>query len=408
MYIYKQLTIQSSYYKQILSYLNSTGGVARLVGGCVRDAILGKPNFDIDINTTLLPEQVMSVLSTKNNIKIVPTGVAFGTISAFIDNERFEITTLRQDLSCDGRRAKVVFTTDFGQDAARRDFTINALSYCPFTETIYDYFNGIQDISAKKVIFIGMPQQRIQEDYLRILRFFRFSCDYAKQIDPDGLKACAELKHKLSTLSFERIKAEIDRLIDSNNAPTILQQMNNKNILPYIFPWAWDHDALAKGKDFAKNIGIKLTRSIQYSILFHTEISLTSQQLLNFKFSKHDSEKILNILKLIQESKHLPIYSMLKKLWQDFDNYPEYITAVIATSYSNSEIAKEFIAKHINTTKPLFPITGNDLLKIGLHGKVLGAMLSKLKSLWMDSDFTITKQQLLDIACDERVVVSLK
>ena len=397
----KQLTIQSSYYKLILSYLNSAGGLSRLVGGCVRDAILGKSNFDIDINTTLLPEQVISVLSsTKDNIKIVPTGVAFGTISAFISNERFEITTLRQDLGCDGRYAKVVFTTDFEQDAARRDFTINALSYCPFTETIYDYFNGIQDISDKKVMFIGIPQQRIQEDYLRILRFFRFSCDYAKQIDPEGLKACTELKHKLSTLSLERIKAEIDRLIDSNNAPTILQQMDNQNILPYIFPWQWDYNALAKGNDFAQNISIKLTRNIKYSLLFHAEISLTSQRLLSFKFSKHDSEEILNILSLIQKSQHLPIYYMLKKLWQDFDNYPEYITAVAVTSDTNSEIAKEFIATHLNTTKPLFPITGNDLLKIGFHGKVLGIMLSKLKFLWIDSDFTITKQQLLDIACD--------
>ncbi|WP_410521173.1 CCA tRNA nucleotidyltransferase [Candidatus Tisiphia endosymbiont of Ditula angustiorana] len=231
----KELSIQSRYYKEILSILKLNGGVARIVGGAVRDAILNVVNYDIDIATNLLPKQVTDILS-KANITVIPTGIKHGTVTALVKNEKFEITTLRKDIKCDGRSAEVIFTDDFMEDATRRDFTINALSYCPFEHKIYDYFGGIDDLRQSKVIFIGQAFERIQEDFLRILRFFRFSCYYAAQLDLDGLNACIKLKENLRLLSKERIKWEMDKLIISDNSPDILQQMFDNGILQIILP----------------------------------------------------------------------------------------------------------------------------------------------------------------------------
>ncbi|MGL4226080.1 MAG: hypothetical protein ACRCRR_00370, partial [Rickettsia sp.] len=186
--IHKTLKIPSKEYKKIFSLLNEKGQ-ARLIGGCVRDALLDKNSYDIDIATTLVPSEVINILSealvnsatfcdrreerslytnrrddeqrsTKlgsvyYKIKTIPTGLKFGTITAILNNEKFEITTLRKDIECNGRHAKVVFTNDFAEDAARRDFTINALSYCPFKNEIYDYFEGFKDLQEEKVVFIG-------------------------------------------------------------------------------------------------------------------------------------------------------------------------------------------------------------------------------------------------------------
>ncbi|XVN42748.1 MAG: hypothetical protein RCG15_00010 [Candidatus Rickettsia vulgarisii] len=156
-----------------MSILQNGGGAARIIGGAVRDAIIGKINNDVDIATDLLPEQTEKILS-EAGIKVIPTGKKHGTIAALLGDEKFEITTLRKDIDTDGRRARVAFTDDFAVDAARRDFTINALSYCPFQHKIYDYFNGVQDLQDKKLVFIGKAFDRIQEDCIRILRFFSF------------------------------------------------------------------------------------------------------------------------------------------------------------------------------------------------------------------------------------------
>ena len=232
----QKLSICSRHYKKILKFLRVRGATSRLIGGCVRDAILGKDHYDIDIATTLLPEQVINILQ-EANIKVVPTGIKFGTVSALFQEEKFEITTLRKDLGSDGRRPQAVFFSEsFEEDAARRDFTINALSYCPFEHKIYDYFTGIEDLKNLKVKFIGDPEDRIKEDFLRILRFFRFSCYYAQHLDQRGLEASIKLKDHLKTLSKERIKQEMDKLIASDNSMKILQQMADNGVLQVIFP----------------------------------------------------------------------------------------------------------------------------------------------------------------------------
>src|SRR6478736_2088371 len=159
--------------KRVLDALGADEGLTRYVGGAVRDDLLGLPISDIDLATRLTPDEVVRRLE-KARIKAVPTGIDHGTITAISDGHPFEITTLRRDVSTDGRRATVAFTDDWKEDAARRDFTINALSADPRNGEIFDYFDGLDDLEARRVRFIGDPLQRIAEDHLRILRFFRF------------------------------------------------------------------------------------------------------------------------------------------------------------------------------------------------------------------------------------------
>lgn len=196
----------------------------RLVGGIVRDMLLDKLANDVDICTVFHPDNIIAKLQ-KINAHTIPTGISHGTITAILENHQFEITTLRIDDKCDGRHASVSFTNNFYIDAQRRDFTINAMSYCVVTENLYDYFDGTTHLKNKKVIFIGDNNKRIEEDALRILRFFRFSAYYANQLDSKGYESAINNKSMILQLSKERIVSELNKIIISDKSIYILDVM---------------------------------------------------------------------------------------------------------------------------------------------------------------------------------------
>ena len=183
----------------------------RWVGGAVRDTLLGNPVQDIDAATPLLPNQVIDRLA-QAGIRTIPTGIDHGTVTALLPEGKVELTTLRHDVSTDGRRATVAFATDWREDAARRDFTINALYAHPDTLLIDDYFGGLEDLAARRVRFIGDARQRIREDHLRILRYYRFQARFGSELDAEAEEACAELASTLQGLSRERISGYFTRL----------------------------------------------------------------------------------------------------------------------------------------------------------------------------------------------------
>ena len=231
--------------KRLLGALSADEGVTRYVGGAVRDDLLGLPVSDVDLATRLKPEDVIERLE-KARIKAVPTGIDHGTVTAVSDGQAVEITSLRRDVSTDGRRATVAFTDDWKEDAARRDFTINALSADPNSGEVFDYFGGKEDLQARRVRFIGEPLQRIAEDHLRILRFFRFHARFgAGQPDPAGLEACTQRANDLMALSRERIADELFKLlaVDDPSATVriMLQRGIVKPVLPEIAPEALPH-----------------------------------------------------------------------------------------------------------------------------------------------------------------------
>ena len=209
----------------------------RWVGGAVRDTLLGDEVRDVDAATPLLPDEVIQRL-TKAGIKVVPTGIAHGTVTAIVEAGAVEITTLRRDVSTDGRRATVAFASEWREDAARRDFTINALYVDPATLEITDYFGGIDDLEARRVRFIGDARERIREDHLRILRYYRFQARFGSALDPEAEAACAELAETLKGLSRERVAAELLALLALPDPYPTIQRMREKGVLPVILPEA--------------------------------------------------------------------------------------------------------------------------------------------------------------------------
>src|SRR3954454_7029517 len=202
---------------RVLALLNGDGEEARVVGGAVRNALLNLPLGDIDIATTALPDEVVRRAKAAG-IKSVPTGVAHGTVTLVVESQPFEVTTLRKDVETFGRKAKVAFGRDWVQDAQRRDFTINGLSVAS-DGTVHDYVGGLDDIAARRVRFIGDPDQRIAEDFLRILRFFRMHAAFgAGEPDRDGYLACIRGRGGLAGLSAERIRMEFLKLLIADGA----------------------------------------------------------------------------------------------------------------------------------------------------------------------------------------------
>ncbi|MGB6176378.1 MAG: CCA tRNA nucleotidyltransferase [Methylocella sp.] len=204
----------------VLAALDQDGEETRIVGGALRNALLGRPVREIDLATTLVPEAVMA-RATAAGFRAIPTGVAHGTVTVLAGARSFEITTLRQDIATDGRHAKVLFGRDFKADALRRDLTMNALSMTR-AERLFDYTGGLDDIAARKVRFIGEPARRIAEDYLRILRFFRFSADFGEgPLDSAGRSAAIRQRGGLARLSRERIRAELLKLFSARRAAEV-------------------------------------------------------------------------------------------------------------------------------------------------------------------------------------------
>jgi poly(A) polymerase len=210
-------------------------GQARLVGGAVRDGLLGVAVADVDAATPLSPYEVMRRCGAAG-IRTIPTGIAHGTVTAVSAGETIEVTTLRADLATDGRHATVGFTDDWREDAARRDFTINALYYDPATGEVHDWFGGLADLAEGRVRFIGEPLQRIAEDHLRILRFFRFTARFGKAVDPDGLEACAARANDLMALSRERIADEWLKLLALPEPVATVRLMLDHGLLAPVLP----------------------------------------------------------------------------------------------------------------------------------------------------------------------------
>jgi poly(A) polymerase len=222
--------------RRLLAALGAKEGLTRYVGGAVRDDLLDLPVSDVDLATRLEPEEVVRRLEAAR-IKAVPTGIDHGTVTAVSDGHPYEVTTLRRDVSTDGRRATVAFTSDWEEDAARRDFTINALSADPQTGEVFDYFGGLDDLVARHVRFIGDPLKRIAEDHLRILRYFRFHARFgAGEPDRAALEACTARANDLMALSRERIADELLKLLAFADPTATVRIMVEQGILEPILP----------------------------------------------------------------------------------------------------------------------------------------------------------------------------
>jgi poly(A) polymerase len=264
---------------------------ARYVGGAVRDTLLGQPVKDIDMATSLLPEEVMQRLWAAQ-IRHVPTGIEHGTVTAVLPGGPVEITTLRHDVSTDGRRATVAFATEWREDAARRDFTINALYADPVTGEIFDWFGGLADLAARHVRFIGDARQRIREDHLRILRYFRFQARFGSvPADPEAESACAELAPTLKGLSRERVGMEMMNLLGLPDPAPTVARMAELGVLAVILPEA-DPEALTALVAAEQAQGIAPDAIRRLAALLPAQVPLAEQVASRFRLSGAQKKRL--------------------------------------------------------------------------------------------------------------------
>lgn len=367
--------------------LAALDGRARYVGGAVRDSLLGVDVKDVDIATPLLPDDVMARLKAVD-ITVVPTGIDHGTLTAVLPDGPIEITTLRRDVSTDGRRATVAFSDDWREDAARRDFTINALFADPDTLEIYDYFDGLNDLEARRIRFIGSADERIAEDHLRILRYFRFLARFGlTSMDQEAYQACRSAAEKLPQLSRERIADELMKLLAVNDPSYAVQQMIGADIFAHI---------LSEIDPDTEQILARLIQREQA----HAIPPIATRRLI--ALLPKNTEKVATIAKDLRFSKKLQ-KALQSRLAAPTDELAAVnATSVPALAYHHGEEATRDIALLFAADtdlaaslatlegwqKPEFPLKGGDLISMGMEpGPAVSETLAKIEQAWIKQGF---------------------
>lgn len=369
----------------------------RIAGGAVRDLLNGVKPQDVDFATTATPAQMKDLLQAAGVRLINNKGERHGTITARLHEENFEITTLRIDVVTDGRHAEVEFTTDWQKDAERRDLTINSM-FLGFDGTLFDYFNGYEDLKNKKVRFVGHAKQRIQEDYLRILRYFRFYgriVDKPGDHDPDTLEAIAENAKGLAGISGERIWVELKKVLVGNHVNHLIQLIYDLGVAPYIGLPA--NASLDEFHKVSKNVeGFSPKPMTLLASLFKGQDDVTKLD-LRLKISKEEKNLGLFIVKHRNDLVKAVDSSEPLKPYQDYIidcRDPEASTRVCELLKYQGEHG--LLKAMQQWSVPPFPVSGHDIRKAGISsGKEIGALLQQLREQWKKSGYQMEKDELL-------------
>ncbi|MFQ6017802.1 MAG: CCA tRNA nucleotidyltransferase [Kiloniellaceae bacterium] len=391
--------------RRVVEALTAEGAEVRFVGGCVRDALSGRPVKDVDLATPLPPEQVMRLL-TAAGIKTVPTGLAHGTVTAVVHHKPFEITTLREDTETYGRHARVAFTDDWTADAARRDFTFNALSLAP-DGTLFDPFGGAADLRAGRVRFVGDARARIREDYLRLLRFFRFQAHYGREPpDPAVLDITAELAPALRRLSGERIREELFKLLRAPDPAPVIDLMIERRIFRELLPVADDAAVLGalvriEPGDAPPDPVLRLAAILDAG---QAEAQAPAQRL---RLSKVQRERLADLMTpparvridLAPRDLRRVLYRLGAARVRDLLLLDAARRRAAGAAASEKPLARRLDAALAETDawRPVtFPLKGRDGLALGIaQGPELGRLLDRVEAWWADADFRPSREDCL-------------
>ena len=384
----------------IESYSNEAE--VRYVGGCVRKIINNEKVDDIDLATNIEITKVKEALENKN-INYFETGIKHGTITALIKNDKFEITSLRSDIKTDGRHAEIEFTPDWIKDAERRDFTINSI-YADINGNLFDPFNGKKDLENGLIKFVGEPEKRIKEDYLRLLRYFRFFALYSK--NDHSLEIKKIIKKNIAgikKLSSERLLDELKKTYKSNCFIKLCEDEFSYKIISAVFPEFKQIELFKKLNDYTKNNLHGLDFAFFLSLLILDNTDNSDYFFYKFNISKKNQKRI----KLIKEfyfSKKLPIKLNSRNLWKIFYfNGKEGLTDILNYKIFTSKKFDKNLVNQINYFKnkdvPKLPITGGDLIKnFGIsEGELLGEKLKEVENIWINNNFKISDKNLKKI-----------
>ncbi len=378
--------------QEVMAAIAAAGGEARVAGGAVRNALMGEKVTEVDLACTSPPDAMIAAFKAKA-MAVHLTGIDHGTVTVVQHGAVFEITTLRHDVETDGRRAVVQYTDDWAADAHRRDFTMNAL-YADASGKIFDFADGYGDILRRRVRFVGSPSARIKEDYLRILRFFRFHARYGKGVpDASGLKACNQLKSGLKNLSAERLRQEMLKLLAAPGAVPTLKVMAQRGILKQIFPHTEEWRVIGR---LPPDAILRLFVLAKDAAGLKERLRLSNAEAARLE-ALHVAPEVSPQL-AAKEQRRL-LYELGVQAWND----AAHLSFARSRAKEGEAAWRKLIALPMKWTPPEFPVKGRDLLEAGfVSGPVLGEMLQHLEDWWIASDFKPGKDELLERAKSQR------
>lgn len=394
--------------QRVLALLNADGGEGRVAGGAVRNSLMGMPAGDVDIATTLVPTEVIDRAKAAK-IKAVPTGIEHGTVTLVLDGTPFEVTTLRRDIETDGRRAQVAFGTDWQEDAERRDLTINAL-YATIEGEVIDLVNGLADIETKTVRFIGDAGQRIAEDHLRILRFFRFFAYYGGgRPDADGLRACARAKGKLASLSAERVWSETKKLLAAPDPFRALLWMRQSGVLTEILPESekWGIDAIPALVAAEAAFGWKPNPMLRLAAMVPPDAERLAALSARLKLSRVEAGYLEQWAASPEIPKALADTAFDRMLYRHGpQGFSVRLKLALASARAKAEgdpeamgqsgLYQRLLTRAEKWVKPSFPLSGADVLATGIPaGRRVGEILGTLENDWIEGNFNLDRASLL-------------
>ena len=376
----------------VLAALLAGGVEARFVGGSVRDALLGKRIGDIDIATPASPERVIELLE-KASIKVVPTGLAHGTVTAVVPPRHFEITTLRRDVETYGRRARVAFDADWAADAARRDFTINAIFLTP-DGTLHDPVGGLADLRARRVRFVGDPATRIAEDVLRLLRYYRFEARFGNGAgDGPARAACRAAAHSLPLLSAERVAQELAKLLETPDPIAVLRMMQEDGVLAVVLPEA------RRLKRLQRLIEIEPAADplLRLAALIEVDSEGATALAARLRFSNAWRDGLRGLSPPWPVDQRGDVREQRRALYRlGVERYRDVVWLMAA----EGEVSRSRLTRLLDLaggwTPPVFPLDGRDVTTLGIPtGERVGRLLAAVRDWWEAGDFTADRAACL-------------
>jgi poly(A) polymerase len=385
--------------KLIAAFEAARAGGSRFVGGCVRNTLMGREVEDIDVATQLSPDQTTEV-AAKAGFAAHPTGVEHGTVTVVVDHKPFEVTTLRRDVSTDGRRATVAFTESWEEDAERRDFRMNAL-YADASGQIHDPTGGgLDDARAGRIIFIGDAHTRIKEDYLRILRFFRFNAWYARgPVDPHGLQACADLVAGLDTLSVERIWSETKKLLRAADPRASWEGMTAIEVRARALPELDNHPRLRALMDLEADLMLPVDAMTRVAAALEDQESARALS-RRLKLSNEERDRLVAALgDDVKITSYMSLREMRRAIYRiGNEAFRDRVMLAWAAAGGDKAQAWRALVAHAHMWKPpRLPLTGDEVMAAGVPaGPKVGLIMREVEDWWIDADFPDDKLSVIE------------
>ncbi len=391
--------VKSAKIGRLFEAVESSGGTIRFVGGAVRDTLAGLSGFDLDLATDLSPDELIEACQNRG-LRTVPIGLKQATIGVVIDDQILEVASLRRSVKNELGKYEIEFTDDWSADAARRDLTINAV-YADLRGNVFDYYNGIADLKAGIVRFIGNPDERIEEDYLRILRFFRFYAKFGKKsMDKASLAACIQHKNSLRSIAIERVRDELFKILITPNAAASMKIIYDNDILAYFLPKSRHLDALERLSCLVADNRYEGNFLRRLFVLYQPKAAAAENMAGILRFTKKQKETFVQWAKIdLQPENIMPLQSRMQFIYRYGKQFciDKILLGAAIYGFEGQNVAN-LLQEIENSVVPIFPIRGRDVVNKGVKGnRKIGQTLNRLEQIWIDSNFNLTRDELLNL-----------